>query len=74
MDEHHQCNCRIVFIGDCTIRVFVTDEHHTELDLQEGVLFTHCFHTQTLPLVYRYVTKQTVCACIVANSSPVCLS
>ena len=43
-------------------------------DLQEGVLYVHHFSTHISPPFYRYIIRQSMCACIVANSSPVCFS
>ena len=43
-------------------------------DLQEGVLYAHHFNTQISPPFYRYIIRQSMGACIVANSSPVCFS
>ena len=43
-------------------------------DLQEGVLYAHHFRTQISPPFYGYIIRQSMCACFVANSSPVCFS
>ena len=43
-------------------------------DLQERVLYTHHFRTQISTPFYGYIIRQSMCACFVANSSPVCFS
>ena len=44
------------------------------LDLQEQVLYAHHFRTQISPPFYGYIIRQSMCACFVPNSSPVCSS
>ena len=44
------------------------------LDLQEGVLYAYHFSTQISPPFYGYIIRLSMCACFVANSSPVCFS
>ena len=43
-------------------------------DLQERVLYPHHFRTQISPPFYGYIIRQSMCACFVAISSPVCFS
>ena len=40
-------------------------------DMQEGVLYAHHFGRKISPPFYRYIIRQSLCACIVANSLPV---
>ena len=47
---------------------------HMWPDLQEGVLYAHHFRTQISPPFYGYIIRQSMCACFVANSLPVCFS
>ena len=57
-----------------TLIIYLVQLSHMWPDLQEGVLYAHHFNTQISPPFYRYIIRQSMGACIVANSSPVCFS